>query len=81
MPASTGNLVACTHMQQVPLSVGKYLARIFNTISVVEEAAATGITIAPAAPIVHTPPNGMILDLTAEQYARDWALPQFYFTS
>jgi hypothetical protein len=22
---------------------------------------------------------GMIFDLTAEQYARDWALPQFYF--
>lgn len=24
-------------------------------------------------------PNGMIFDLTAEQYARDWALAQFYF--
>ncbi|GJL99492.1 MAG: DUF1993 domain-containing protein [Rhodomicrobiaceae bacterium] len=24
-------------------------------------------------------PNGMIFDLTGEQYARDWALPQFYF--
>lgn len=22
---------------------------------------------------------GMVFDLTAEQYARDWALPQFYF--
>ena len=22
---------------------------------------------------------GMIFDLTGEQYARDWALPQFYF--
>ena len=29
--------------------------------------------------IAHALPNGMILDLTAEQYARDWALPQFYF--
>lgn len=24
-------------------------------------------------------PNGMTFDLTAEQYARDWALAQFYF--
>lgn len=30
-------------------------------------------------PIAHEIPNGMIFDLTAEQYARDWALPQFYF--
>ena len=29
--------------------------------------------------IAHALPNGMIFDLTAEQYARDWALPQFYF--
>nr|WP_294971212.1 DUF1993 domain-containing protein [uncultured Pseudomonas sp.] len=24
-------------------------------------------------------PNGIVFDLTREQYARDWALPQFYF--
>lgn len=24
-------------------------------------------------------PNGMIFDMTGEQYVRDWALPQFYF--
>lgn len=24
-------------------------------------------------------PNGMIFDMTGEQYARDWVLPQFYF--
>ncbi len=24
-------------------------------------------------------PNGMIFDMTGDQYARDWALPQFYF--
>ena len=27
----------------------------------------------------HALPMGMIFDLTAEQYVRDWALPQFYF--
>jgi uncharacterized protein len=30
-------------------------------------------------PVAHEIPNGMIFDLTAGQYARDWALPQFYF--
>lgn len=30
-------------------------------------------------PIAHEIPNGMIFDLTAQQYARDWAMPQFYF--
>jgi hypothetical protein len=29
--------------------------------------------------LAHGLPNGMIFDLTAEQYARDWTLPQFYF--
>ena len=24
-------------------------------------------------------PDGMTFDMTGEQYARDWALPQFYF--
>lgn len=25
------------------------------------------------------PPNGMVFRLTADEYVRDWALPQFYF--
>ena len=24
-------------------------------------------------------PNGMAFDMAAEEYVRDWALPQFYF--
>lgn len=31
------------------------------------------------APIALELPNGMVFDMSAEQYARDWALPQFYF--
>ncbi len=53
--------------------------RIAETIAVVEAAAADGIVIEPSAAIAHALPNGMTLDLTADQYARDWALPQFYF--
>ncbi len=30
-------------------------------------------------PIVHELPNGMIFDLSGEQYVRDWALPQVAF--
>lgn len=29
--------------------------------------------------LAHQLPNGMIFDFTAEEYARDWAVPQFYF--
>lgn len=29
--------------------------------------------------VAHELANGMIFDLTAAQYARDWTLPQFYF--
>jgi len=31
------------------------------------------------APLAHELPNGMIFDLTREQYVRDWALPQAAF--
>lgn len=60
-----------------PGTIASAQARIAETIAVVEQA--TAITIDPAAPIAHALPNGMTLDLTATQYARDWALPQFYF--
>lgn len=33
----------------------------------------------PQAPVALELPNGMAFDMTVEQYARDWALPQFYF--
>ena len=45
----------------------------------VVEAAADALTVDRAMPIAHALPQGMVFNLTAEQYARDWALPQFYF--
>jgi hypothetical protein len=54
-------------------------ARIAQSLAVVEAAGTEGIAIQPETPIAHSLPNGMTFDLTAEQYARDWALPQFYF--
>ncbi len=33
----------------------------------------------PERPITHALPTGMIFDLTAAQYVRDWSFGQFYF--
>lgn len=62
-----------------PGSIADAKDRVAGTIAVVEAVAAEGSWIDPAAAIAHALPNGMTLDLTAERYARDWALPQFYF--
>lgn len=53
--------------------------RITDTLAVVEAAAAEGFVLDGDAPLAHALPNGMVLDVTATVYARDWALPQFYF--
>lgn len=54
-------------------------ARIAATIQIVEAAAADAPDLPPETPVVHTLPQGMVFDLTAAQYVRDWAIPQFYF--
>ena len=54
-------------------------AWIRDTLALVEDFAHEVTDVDPAAPIAHALPMGMIFDLTAEQYVRDWALPQFYF--
>jgi hypothetical protein len=62
-----------------PGSIADARERIAATISIVEAAAADACEIDPTTPIAHALPQGMVFDLTAEQYVRDWALPQFYF--
>lgn len=62
-----------------PGSLADARTRIAETIALVQQAATDAPAIDPATPIAHALPQGMIFDLTAEQYARDWALPQFYF--
>jgi len=62
-----------------PGSIEDARAKIAATIGIVETAARDAPDIDPAAPIAHALPQGMVFDLTAEQYVRDWALPQFYF--
>ena len=62
-----------------PGTIAEARARIADTIAIVEAAAVDAPDIDPATPIAHALPQGMIFDLTAERYVRDWALPQFYF--
>lgn len=62
-----------------PGTIADARARIAATVRLVEAAAADAPDLDPATPIAHSLPQGMIFDLTADQYVRDWALPQFYF--
>jgi uncharacterized protein len=62
-----------------PGSIVDARARINETLEVIKTLTAKAPEVDPRTPIAHALPAGMIFDLTAEQYARDWALPQFYF--
>ncbi len=62
-----------------PGSLAEAQARIAETVVMVEAMAADAPAADPAAPVAHALPQGMVFDLTAGQYVRDWALPQFYF--
>ncbi|MEX0738966.1 MAG: DUF1993 domain-containing protein [Pseudohongiella sp.] len=62
-----------------PGSLADAQTRIDETIALLGILASDALDVKPDMPLVHELPNGMILDLTAEQYARDWALAQFYF--
>lgn len=62
-----------------PGSIADARKRIDETLEIVKALTAEALDVDPKTPIAHTLPAGMIFDLTAEQYVRDWALPQFYF--
>jgi len=54
-------------------------ARLAETIALVKALAADMATDDPHQPIAHALPIGLVFDLSADQYARDWAIPPFYF--
>jgi hypothetical protein len=62
-----------------PGSLTDALNKISATVDFVQAATLNAPDIDPLAAIAHELPQGMIFDLTAEQYVRDWAIPQFYF--
>lgn len=57
-----------------PGSIADARARIGETVAVLEGIASDPLDVDPATPIAHALPMGMVFDLTAEQYTRDWAL-------
>lgn len=62
-----------------PGTIADARARIAETIALLDGIAADALDRDGAQPLAHALPNGMIFDLTADGYARDWTLPQFYF--
>jgi uncharacterized protein len=62
-----------------PGAIADAQARIDQTLALLESLAPDALDGDEDRPIAHEIPNGMIFDLTALQYARDWAVPQFYF--
>ncbi|WP_017670567.1 DUF1993 domain-containing protein [Blastomonas sp. AAP53] len=80
LPRSVATLLADgRNAEDAPRSIADAQARIAETIRIIEAAAADMADLAPEAPIAHRLPNGMVFDLTAAQYVRDWAIPQLYF--
>ena len=62
-----------------PGSLAEAHARIDETVALLEGLAADALDVDGDKPVAHELPNGMVLDLTADQYARDWTLGQFFF--
>jgi hypothetical protein len=54
-------------------------ARVAEALSFLATVAPDELDGAAGEPIAHDLPNGMIFDMTKEQYVRDWALPQAAF--
>lgn len=80
LPSSAGVLLdEGRHATERPGSMADAQARIAETIEIVKAAATGMVDLDAATPIAHALPQGMVFDLTAKQYVRDWALPQFYF--
>jgi hypothetical protein len=55
------------------------LARVTEATELLAAVAPDEFDAAADRPIAHELPNGMIFDMTGEQYVRDWALPQVAF--
>ncbi|MGE6662709.1 DUF1993 domain-containing protein [Pseudomonas sp. NPDC077408] len=62
-----------------PGSLAEAYVRIDETVALLNSLAADALDAKADMPIAHELPNGMVFDLTVEQYARDWTLGQFYF--
>jgi hypothetical protein len=78
-PAVQAMLDEGRHAGEAPGTLAQAQERIAQTIAMVEAVPAKAMAEDAQAPLAHALPNGMILDLTAGTFVRDWALSQFYF--
>ncbi|WP_444941650.1 DUF1993 family protein [Microbulbifer sp. ZKSA004] len=62
-----------------PGSISEAQERIQEALAFLRSVTPEAVMIAVDEPVTIKLPNGMTFDMTNEQYARDWALPQFYF--
>lgn len=62
-----------------PGSLDSAQARIAETVAMLKGLAPGALDATEMTTIAHELPNGIIFDLSPQQYARDWTLPQFYF--
>ncbi|WP_377809604.1 DUF1993 domain-containing protein [Azospirillum sp. A29] len=62
-----------------PGSLADARVRIGEALSRLDGLADDALDAGSALPIALDLPGGIAFDMTGEQYARDWALPQFYF--
>lgn len=62
-----------------PGTVADALTRIEETIAFLDTLPAGALDAAAKQPLALELPIGIAFDMDGEQYARDWALPQFYF--
>lgn len=65
--------------EEHPGTIKEAQTRVEETISLVRSLSDGLDQIDSDRPIAHALPTGMIFDLSVEQYARDWAIAQFYF--
>lgn len=80
LPAALNSLAREGHdAGERPGSISDAQTRIEETLSLLENLEADALDAGSDEPITLELPNGAVFDMTGEQYARDWALPQFYF--
>lgn len=62
-----------------PGTIDEALSRINEALAFLGSASRTAMDDGAERPLALELPMGLAFDLDGEQYARDWALPQFYF--
>jgi hypothetical protein len=78
-PARLDALAAEARAGRGPGSIAEAKALLDEALSFLDALAPDALDSGADRAIALDLPNGMIFDMTGGQYARDWALPQFYF--